>query len=270
MVQQTLLKPKNSKACKIKNFTQLRTDRLGALKGGTALYYKRSLYCSPISILPLSNIEATACRLSMTGHGILTLVSVYLPPKKKLLRSDLEVVLFALRDAVILFGNLNSKSTHWNCKYSNRNGRKMVQLTDNLQFDVVTPLTPTHYPSNDNYRPEILDIALMRGIALKVSCIETLQCLSSDHRPVLMSILNDIISTDDVDKATGALTNHVCTVVENSSRVVPANFDPTELPRDVSELIRAKKTALRRASKYPTCENRSHVRALQHKVKAHM
>ncbi|GBP86314.1 hypothetical protein EVAR_58261_1 [Eumeta japonica] len=37
-----------------------------------------------------------------------------------------------------------------------------------------------------------------------------------------------------------------------------------ELPRDVSELIRAKNAALQRADKYNMCKNRSHVRALQH------
>ncbi|GBP35068.1 hypothetical protein EVAR_75271_1 [Eumeta japonica] len=44
----------------------------------------------------------------MTGHGVLILVSVYLPPKKKMLQSDLKTLL-ALGDDVILFGDLNSK-----------------------------------------------------------------------------------------------------------------------------------------------------------------
>ncbi|GBP19468.1 hypothetical protein EVAR_15818_1 [Eumeta japonica] len=48
--------------------------------------------CTVSDIPPLSNIEATACRLSMTGHGILTLVSVHLPAKKKLLCCDLEIL----------------------------------------------------------------------------------------------------------------------------------------------------------------------------------
>ncbi|GBP37297.1 Nucleic-acid-binding protein from transposon X-element [Eumeta japonica] len=55
-----------------------------------------------------------------------------------------------------------------------------------LHFDIITPLTPTHYPNDVNRRPDILDIALLKGVALKFSCIETLQCLNSDHRPVLM------------------------------------------------------------------------------------
>ncbi|GBP64428.1 hypothetical protein EVAR_19880_1 [Eumeta japonica] len=145
----------------------------------------------------------------------------------------------------------------------------------------------------------------MKGVALTLSCIETLQCLDSDHRPVLMklgsltgdchplnktrsnwqkvstildeintpllnNIPNDIVSTDDIDYTIGALTNHIRTVVDNSSRVVPANSDRKELPRDFRELIRAKNAALRRAGKYFTCENRSHSRALQRKIKARM
>ncbi|GBP26343.1 Probable RNA-directed DNA polymerase from transposon BS [Eumeta japonica] len=146
MVQETHLKPKNSKTCKIKNFTLLRTDRQGAPMGGTAIYYNRALYCCPMDIPPLTNIEATACRLSMIGHGVLTLY--------------------------------------------------------------------------------------------------------------------------DIDNAIGALTSHITTVVENSSRKVPAKSDRKELPRDVIELIRDKNAALRRAGKYPTRENRSRARALQRRVKA--
>ncbi|GBP34200.1 RNA-directed DNA polymerase from mobile element jockey [Eumeta japonica] len=228
-MQETHLKPRLSNACKISNFVQLRTDRQGAPKGGTALYYNRSLYCCPIDAPPLVNIEATACRLSMTGHGILILVSVYLPLRKKLIRSDLEA-LFALGDAVILFGDFNSKSTNWNCNYTNSNGRKMEAFAEDIHFNIIPPLSPTHYHNNDNYRPDILDIALMKGVALKLSCIETLQCLNSDHRPVLMRL-------DDVDYAIGALTSHITTEVENDTRVVPAKSDRKELPSDKSRPV---------------------------------
>ncbi|GBP78958.1 RNA-directed DNA polymerase from mobile element jockey [Eumeta japonica] len=111
----------------------------------------------------------------MTDHGILILVSVYLPlpPKKELLRSYLEA-LFALEGAVILSGDFNSKSTNWNCNYTNSNGRKMEVLAEDIHFNIVPPRSPTHYHNNDNYRPDILDIALMKEVALKLSCIETL------------------------------------------------------------------------------------------------
>ncbi|GBP72327.1 RNA-directed DNA polymerase from mobile element jockey [Eumeta japonica] len=170
----------------------------------------------------------------MIGHGILILVSVYLPPKKELFRSDLEA-LFALGDAVILFGDFNSKIINWKCNYSHRNRREMEALEKNLHFNIVTPLTPTYYSNNNNRRPDILDITLMKGVALKLSCIEPLQCLDSDHRSVLMS-------------------------GKSGSRTGPAKFDRRELPRDVIELIRDKNAALRRLGKYPTCDNKSRAR----------
>ncbi|GBP70390.1 hypothetical protein EVAR_45657_1 [Eumeta japonica] len=95
-------------------------------------------------------------------------------------------------------------------------------------------------------------------------------CLRKSTTPILNSIPNDIISTDDIDNVVRALTNHIRTVVENSSKVVLAKSDRRELPGDVSEIISYKNAALRRAGKYPTCDNKYHARALQSIVKARM
>ncbi|GBP15851.1 RNA-directed DNA polymerase from mobile element jockey [Eumeta japonica] len=89
-----------------------RKIRLGASRSGTAVYYKRKLYCCPINIPTLINLEASAWKLAMTGYGTLIIASVYMPPKKRLVMSDIETLL-ALGDAVILFGDLNSKNTDW-------------------------------------------------------------------------------------------------------------------------------------------------------------
>ncbi|GBP77505.1 hypothetical protein EVAR_98958_1 [Eumeta japonica] len=108
LIQETY-KPNRPKACSIAGYVQLRTDRTYSSKGGTALYYRRSLHYGTINIPPLINMEATGCRLAMTGHSTLFIVSVYLPSPKRLLRRDLRA-LFALGDAVILFGDFNCKT----------------------------------------------------------------------------------------------------------------------------------------------------------------
>ncbi|GBP01121.1 RNA-directed DNA polymerase from mobile element jockey [Eumeta japonica] len=226
------------KACKLRNYVQLRTDRLGTSGGGTVLYYKRSLHCCPVDAPQLINLEVTACKLAM----------------------------------------------------------------DTLEFDVIAPLNPTHFPDKDGDRPDILDIALMKNVNLKLGCIDSLQRLSSDHRPVLMrlgptsddrprdkkittnwkkvsialeeidtpalnKIPNDIESTNDIDNAIGTLTSHITKVVKKCSRKVPVNSDHPKLPASVRKLMRAKNAALRRASDFPTPANRSHARALQRKVR---
>ncbi|GBP47450.1 Probable RNA-directed DNA polymerase from transposon BS [Eumeta japonica] len=121
LVQETYLKPNRPKACSIAGYVQLRTDRTYSSKGGTALYYRRSLHCGPINIPPLTNMEATGCRLVMTGHSILVIVSVYLPSPKQLLRRDLRALL-ALGDAVILFGALPTTSGQWSRRASGGSG----------------------------------------------------------------------------------------------------------------------------------------------------
>ncbi|GBP55095.1 hypothetical protein EVAR_46392_1 [Eumeta japonica] len=175
-------------------------------------------------------------------------------------------------DAVILFGDFNSKSENCNGNYSNNIGRRIEAFAESLHFNIVTPLTPAHYHSNGTYRPDILDITLMKEIALKLSCFETIQCLNSDHRPVLMrlgshagdcppstktitnwqkvstaleeidipilnSIVNYIASTNDIKNAIGVLTSHIRTMVENSSRIVPGKSDREELARDGRSVV---------------------------------
>ncbi|GBP98120.1 Probable RNA-directed DNA polymerase from transposon X-element [Eumeta japonica] len=151
---------------------------------------------------------------------------------------------------------------------NNTNGRIFADLRDTLEFDVIAPLNPTHFPDKDGDRPDILDIALMKNVNLKLGCIDSLQRLSSDHHPVLMrlgptsddrprdkkittnwkrcrsrlrkstpalnKIPNDIESTNDIDNAMGTLTSHITKVVKNCSRKVPVNSDHPKLPASVN------------------------------------
>ncbi|GBP60393.1 RNA-directed DNA polymerase from mobile element jockey [Eumeta japonica] len=237
----------------------------------------------------------------MTGHSTRVIVSVYLPSPKRLLRRDLRAF-FALGDAIILFGDFNCKNIRWGCPSNNYNGIKLDELEDGLDFGIIAPSTSTCLSYVVTHRPLTIDVALTKGVALNFNSIETIHSLTSDHRPAILkmglpdgerpipirkitnwkrvstalkendtpnlnNIPNDIASTDEIDFAIGALTNHVRTVVEESEREVPASSDRRKFPPDILELIRAKNAALRRASAYPTPEYRSRARALQREVK---
>ncbi|GBP08248.1 RNA-directed DNA polymerase from mobile element jockey [Eumeta japonica] len=246
-------------------------------------------------------MEATGCRLAMTGHSTIVIVSVYLPSPNRC-SGDLRALL-GLGDAVILFGDFNCKNPRWGCAVMDENGKKLDRFQDRLEFEIVAPSTATYFPHNDTYRTSTLDIALTKGVDLNLNSIEPLHRLSSDHRPVLLKmgppdggrpvstvkitdwkrvstafekidtpplnrIPDDISTIEQIDHAIGALTSHVRTVVEKCEREVPASSDRRKFPPDILELIRTKNAALRRASAYPTPEYRSRARALQRKVKA--
>ncbi|GBP53508.1 hypothetical protein EVAR_45381_1 [Eumeta japonica] len=78
LVQETYLKLNRPKACSIAGYVQLRTDRTYSSKG-VPLCTTDAPYIGPINIPPLTNMEATGCRLAMTGHSTLVIVSVLLP-----------------------------------------------------------------------------------------------------------------------------------------------------------------------------------------------
>ncbi|CAH2106116.1 unnamed protein product [Euphydryas editha] len=183
LVQETFLKPSNRDQ-KVPNYHLIRNDRVSA-REGTAIYYKRSLHCIPLDPPALSNIEASMCRVSMTGHQSVTLASVYLSPSKSLLESDIRSLL-STGDAALLAGVLNSKHIRWYSNRIDRRGRELDRLTSLINFDIIATQAPTHFLAN--YHPETLDIAVLKDVTLQLRTIETLSELDSDHRPVLIQL----------------------------------------------------------------------------------
>ncbi|KAJ0177475.1 hypothetical protein K1T71_007484 [Dendrolimus kikuchii] len=113
----------------------------------------------------------------MTGHQPLVIVSAYLACQKTLIKKDLET-LFNLGPAVIIAGDLNCKHEQWNCNTTNPNGRALINISDNLLFDILTPMTPTRYPPNRDWgTPNTLDLALLRGILVFILTTLLTYCL---------------------------------------------------------------------------------------------
>lgn len=82
LAQETHLKPSHRDP-KIANYRIIRNDRTTGAGGGTLIYYKRSLHCIPMDTPPLKDLEASVCRIAMTGHQPITVASVYLPPPRR-------------------------------------------------------------------------------------------------------------------------------------------------------------------------------------------
>lgn len=300
LVQETFLKP-HHKGCKIPNYEMIRTDRLTSALGGTAIYYRRNLHITRVDAPSLCDLEVTICRVAMTGHSTLYIASTYLPPKKSILQSDL-ANLFALGDAVILFGDFNSKHSNWNCSRTNRNGLTLVNMEETLDFNIIHPPTPTRYPVSSNHVANTLDIALLKGVTLQLCSIDALPELISDHRPVLlqlgppsslpsaMSSITDwnrfsrsvgagqypalatpspnLGTPDEINITIDSVTSALHLAVKDASKEVPQDSYRWKLPEDVRELLRLKRAATRAHDTFPTDENRSRLRALQRQVKS--
>jgi Reverse transcriptase (RNA-dependent DNA polymerase)/Endonuclease-reverse transcriptase len=255
----------------------------------------------PLTPPSLSALEVSVCQLGMTGHPPLIIASCYLSPSKRLLRSDLEA-LFAVGTAVVLAGDFNSKHTLWSCSSTNANGTAMSRFADELLFDLVVPLTPTHYPAVAGHSPNPLDVALLKNVTLPLRSLEAVHALDSDHRPVILQLgavidaipttklatdwrklekildapagpaldsIPDILSSPtDANDAIGALTSHLGSAVNQASRQVPVMDDHRmKLPDALRRLLRAKNAAIRAYDVFPSEENRCRMRALRRDVR---
>jgi hypothetical protein len=255
----------------------------------------------PLTAPALANLEVSVCQLGMTGHSPITIASCYLSPSKTLLKSDLEA-LFAMGTAVILAGDFNSKHTMWSCSSTNVNGTAMSRFADELLFDVIVPLDPTHYPAITGHSANPLDVALLRSVTLPLRSLEVIHALDSDHRPVILQLgaavdaipttklvtdwrklgkllgapagpaldsIPDILSSPaDANHAIEALASHLDSAVSQSSRQVPVmGHHRLKLPDELRCLLRAKNRAIRAHDVFPSEENRRRMRVLQRTVK---
>ena len=150
--------------------------------GGVMIRVKDNIQYSEV-FLSLSSIEAVAIKLSDN----LIIVSVYNPPKSKLLVNDLNI-LNKLGKKILIYGDLNAKNTYWNCKNNNANGNIILDFTINKMFQIIAPDGPTLYPYNSNTLSTV-DIGLARNLKCNIN-LEILNKFNSDHLPINIILTN--------------------------------------------------------------------------------
>ena len=127
------------------------------------------------------NTEATAVELPGVLGGVL-LVSACKPPTAPVLDADLSA-LFGAHRKVILAGDLNCKHPDWGSRLTTPSGRALSRYLHDHHLRAYGPGLPTHYPRRPGARPDILDIAVVKGVVNQIE-VSVLTELSSDHCPI--------------------------------------------------------------------------------------
>lgn len=92
-----------------------------------------------------------------------------------------------INSAFIIAVDLNSKHPLWNSRKINSAGTILNNHLQQNNYSILAPDTPTHFPSSNKYRPDVLDIAIIQ--------ITNLNELSSDHNPILLELSDSPIKT---------------------------------------------------------------------------
>ncbi|GJQ86053.1 hypothetical protein Trydic_g22059, partial [Trypoxylus dichotomus] len=154
-------------------------------------------------------METTAVQIH-TARGVVKIHSCYGPPGSVLSEADFRAV-FGAGHPTILAGDLNSKHKNWNSKTMNTRGRQLARIATKYGLTVESPEDETHIhiPTGST---DVLDIAVVKNITTPYH-LETINDLTSDHLPVVMTL--------SLDKKLAATTTHTTNWLEFEKQLDP-------------------------------------------------
>ena len=191
LLNETRLPP--STKLHIPNFFTYRNDlppvRGSPAHGGTAVLIHRRIIHQPITLN--THIQTSSVVIQLNGHEVLV-SAVYKPPGATLTPHDLDL-LTQSAEWQISAGDFNAKHPLWFSHSTNAAGRVLFDHVQQSDYTITAPSSPTHFPTNARYRPDILDIALVR--LPYPTQINNLNELSSDHNPILLETMCTPVSS---------------------------------------------------------------------------
>lgn len=152
--------------------------------GGVAIIIKRNISHHSMYLPYMNNLEIVGVKFVLNSQDIV-LYSAYHAPRHKFSKTYLET-LFVPNVPTILLGDLNCKHVAWGCNKNNPNGRRLLSALHEFNLTISAPEEPTHYPTNLNATPDVLDIGIFQSFPLP-SQVNALAELDSDHLPVILA-----------------------------------------------------------------------------------
>lgn len=159
----------------------------GTAHGGTAVIIRSSLRHFFHSSTSFDFLQAAAVTVYSLNFQ-LTVASIYCPPRFRIDSHSFTNFFNGLGTHFLAGGDFNSKHPLWGSRLTTPRGRNLHESILNNRLITISPPTPTHWPSNPNHLPDLLDFFVSRGLNRVNKTVDSLLDLSSDHSPVLLSL----------------------------------------------------------------------------------
>ncbi|MXP61690.1 reverse transcriptase family protein [Pantoea sp. Taur] len=260
----------------ISQYNTYRTDHPdGRAHAGTAVIIHQSL-SHHLFPLPVNDfLQATAVKV-MTFSFPITIAAAYCPPNKPISNNQFDTFLNSLGHHSLLGADLNAKHQQWGSRTTNSRGRTLLSALNFRNSSIISPGTPTYWPTDPNRNPDLLDFFIHSGLNPLNHSIVRLDELSSDHSPLILTLslapipklpppsfirgpidwnlfrqyIIDSIdlrvslkTPQDLDDATYSFTNVIQQAVwtASSPRPFPKHRKKNPLPQDLVDLIQSKR-----------------------------
>lgn len=221
----------------------------GSAHAGSAILIKSDIKHTLLPPYQNNAIQATNISL-LLNHIPTTISSAYFRPGIKLNQDDLSLFFNSLGNHFLVGGDFNAKHPRWGFSLPNTRGRTLNNLIINLNLKIISPTSPTYWPTHNNRHPDVLDFFITTlPNHIKYSITNSLD-LSSDHTPILLT-LNDIPNIAKYNQ-TNATTKpnwkQFSQIIENSITLKIPLKTPLDLDIAVQSLTTTIQNAARDAS----------------------
>lgn len=187
LINETHLKPVDK--LKMAGFYVYREDHIspsGIAYRGLAILVRRRIVHQLLPVPTLRASYALGVEICINQQPT-RVFAFYRPPHYRLAVSDVHTLLDSPLPTIIA-GDFNLKHTAWNANTNTREGSRLLDDAELHNYVVLGPEAPTHYPGHRQLMPDVIDLAVLRGITATVSCDVLDDHLRSDHQPVSLTI----------------------------------------------------------------------------------
>lgn len=174
-----------------------RNDRIGTEKGGVAIAVRHSIKHELLPPYKTKKIENISIELCINRRSVV-FTSAYSPKYFESFEADIKKITPSNKEFIVL-GDLNAKSTIWNCNRNNTAGNVLVNLQHRSDFIISYPPVPTHYPHSGT-TPSTIDIMLTNSSLFISPITAHIDQLKSDHSPITCTIDADT-TTNSMNKS---------------------------------------------------------------------
>ncbi|GBP89928.1 RNA-directed DNA polymerase from mobile element jockey [Eumeta japonica] len=186
LLGETKLRPKQQ--LRLPNFFVYRRDEVsprGIAFRGTAVLVRRDIVHGGLEQPDFTNTRSIGVRVGAAGVD-LRLFAAYRPPGSHFCYSDVHTI-FDDSTPTILAGDLNTKHTAWGSRVISPAGRQLLQDSEQHEYEVIGPDTPSHIPTKPRFRADVLDVVLCHQLPYPIY-VEVLYDMDTQHLPILITL----------------------------------------------------------------------------------
>lgn len=280
---------KSSDKVKVPGYIIYREDHTspaGTAYRGLAVLVKRNIVHQPLPAMALQSAHALGVEICINRSPI-RVFAFYRPPGVSSAVGDVHALVDS-PNVTVIAGDFNARHTAWNSNYICTEGRRLLDDADRTGYEVLGPEVPTHYPYRADHIPDVIDLAVVRGLTA-VPSIEVLDDhILSDHQPVLLTLMSTpaqslmtpvrhrqdwelfahhmtkpmpyhrIESQSDIDTLAVGLSAEISKALRDSKRDATSSRRTSQLPANILTMIERKRKLRRQwqQTRCPTMKSR--------------